>query len=58
VFARDQTAPMLGTVAQEGGPPRVVLQLDAGELQRTRQAMARLVITAPLVPHRARARRR
>jgi uncharacterized membrane protein len=58
VFARGQAAPVLGTVAHEGGAPRVVLQLDAGELERTRQAMARSGITAPLVPHRARARRR
>jgi uncharacterized membrane protein len=58
VFARGQAAPVLGTIAHEGGAPRVVLQLDAVELERTRQAMARLGITAPLVAHRARARAR
>jgi uncharacterized membrane protein len=58
VFARGEAAPVLGTVASEGGAPRVVLQLDAAELERTRQAMARLGITAPLVPHRARTRAR
>jgi uncharacterized membrane protein len=58
VFARDQAAPVLGTVADEGGAPRLVLRLDAEELARTRAAMASVGITAPLVPHRGRARAR
>ena len=59
VFAHDQAGPVLGTIAGEaGGVPLVLLRLDAGELERTRQAMARLGITAPLVPRRSRARGR
>src|SRR6266545_1580628 len=59
VFAHDQAGPVLGTIAGEGGGvPLVLLRLDAGELERTRQAMARLGITAPLVPRRSRARGR
>ncbi|HEX6675764.1 MAG TPA: YibE/F family protein, partial [Actinomycetes bacterium] len=34
VFARGQAAPVLGTIAHERGAPRVVLQLDAGEVER------------------------
>jgi hypothetical protein len=58
-FAGDQAAPLLGTIAHEGGgAPRVVLRLDPGERERTRLALARLGITAPLVPRRARSRQR
>lgn len=58
VFIRGEAAPVLGTIAHEGGAPRIVLHLDADELERTRRAMARLGITAPLVPRRPRARAR
>jgi uncharacterized membrane protein len=59
VYARGQAEPVLSTVADDGGPtPRVVLHLTIDELERVRQALARLGINEPLLPRRSRARAR
>jgi uncharacterized membrane protein len=59
VYARGQAEPVLSTVADDGGQtPRVVLHLTIDELERVRQALARLGINEPLLPRRSRARAR
>jgi uncharacterized membrane protein len=59
VYARGQAEPVLSTVADDGGSaPRVVLHVTTDELERVRQALARLGINEPLLPRRSRARAR
>jgi hypothetical protein len=59
VYAPGQAEPVLSTVTDdEGTTPRVVLHLTTDELERVRQALARLGINEPLLPRRSRARAR